>query len=97
MTEAGLDIKDPASCNRFPPLGGVRWHRVVLDVRPHTLFLCEMKLRPMVWWCHVAKLLCRASCAAESASNVAEGSFILALSACKNGRRLLLGSELESI
>ena len=37
MTEAGLDIKDPKNCNRFPPLGGIRWHRVVLDVRPpHT-------------------------------------------------------------
>lgn len=34
MTEAGLDIKDPTNCNRFPPLGGIRWHRVVLDVRP---------------------------------------------------------------
>lgn len=33
MTEAGLDIKDPKNCNRFPPLGGIRWHRVVLDVR----------------------------------------------------------------
>ena len=54
MTEAGLDIKDPKNCNRFPPLGGIRWHRVVLDVRPHTLTPpSEVKLRPMVWWCHV--------------------------------------------
>ena len=34
MLAAGLDIKDPKNCNRFPPLGGIKWHRVVLDVRP---------------------------------------------------------------
>ena len=39
MTEAGLDVKDPKNCNRFPPLGAIRWHRVVLDVRPPRLYI----------------------------------------------------------
>ena len=34
MKAAGLDLKDPKNRNRFPPLGSIKWHRVVLDVRP---------------------------------------------------------------
>ena len=34
MKEAGLDLKDPQIVNRFPPLGSIKWHRAVLDVRP---------------------------------------------------------------
>ena len=81
MTEAGLDIKDPKNCNRFPPLGGIRWHRVVLDVRPHIHLLKQMQLRPVVTLCHVyIKPVDRAS------RNTAAKLAIMRSSADRNGR-----------